>query len=208
MEKIKVLLIENETLVRVGVRSILLAEADIEIVGEATTGAEGFELFRRTRADVVLLSLRLPDSCAVDEIEKFLTFAPKAAIVVLASRAGDAEISRSLRSGASGFVCTDVSEAELVKTVRAGAAGRKYVTGDIAVLLSENLGQEQLTRAEQRVLEMIVGGKANKEIAAALGVTENTVKTHVKNIFDKIDVSDRTQAATAAIRRGLVRVDV
>lgn len=207
-DKIRVLIVESETLVKIGVRTILNAQADMEIVGEAETSEQGFELFRTKRPDVTLMSLRLFEVCAVDEITKFLEYAPKAKIIVLASRAGDSEISRSLQNGAFGYVLKDVSETDLLKAIRTVASGKKFIPPNIAEILSENYGQEALTAAETKVLQMIVSGKANKEIARDLNVSENTVKTHIKNIFDKLGVSDRTTAATQAIRRGLVRVDL
>lgn len=207
-KKIKILIIENETLVRVGMRTILSSQDDFQIVGEAASSQEGIELFQRMMPHVALISLRFPDTCAVMEIEKYLKITPHARIIVVASHAGDAEISRSLQEGAKGYICKDASEKELIEAVRTVAAGRKYIPQNIAAILSENIGQEQLTPSEKRILEMIVGGKSNKEIAYNLDISENTVKTHVKNIFDKINVSDRTSAATTAIRRGLVRVDL
>jgi len=201
----KILIIENETLVRAGLCAILQAEKDFEIVGDARTSDEGFRLFQEKRPDVTLMSLRLAETCAVDEIGKFLDFAPRAKIIILASHAGDAEISRALQNGAYGYILRDISESELVKAILTVAAGKKYIPTEIAMILSENLGQETLTPSEQRVLEMIVAGQSNKQIAFDLNITENTVKTHVKNIFEKLAVSDRTSAATSAIKRGLVR---
>jgi DNA-binding NarL/FixJ family response regulator len=206
--KIKVLIIESETLARIGIRTILSSQTDLEIVGETETSNQGFELFRQTNPDVTLMSLRLFEACAVDEIERFLEFAPKAKIIVIASHAGDTEISRSLHNGAFGYVLKDVSESDLLKAIRTVAAGRKFIPPNVAQILTENFGQESLTPSEQKILQMIVAGKSNKEIAYLLGVTENTVKTHIKNIFEKLGVSDRTTAATLAIRRGLVRVDI
>ena len=206
--KIKVLIIESETLARVGIRTILSSEPDLEIVGETETSSRGFELFRETSPDVTLMSLRLFEACAVDEVERFLEFAPKAKIIVIASHAGDAEISRSLQNGAFGYVLKDVSESDLLQAIRAVAAGRKFIPPNVAEILTESFGQEALTPSEQKILQMIVPGKSNKEIAYLLGITENTVKTHIKNIFEKLGVSDRTTAATLAIRRGLVRVDI
>jgi DNA-binding NarL/FixJ family response regulator len=203
----KILIIENETLVRVGICAILETEKDFEIVGDARTSEEGFRLFREKLPDVTLMSLRLPEACAVDEIGNFLAFAPKAKIIILASHAGDAEINRSLAGGAYGYILRNISEAELIKAIRAVAAGKKYIPSEIAGILSENLGQETLTPSEQRILEMIVAGGSNKEIAFELNVSENTVKTHIKNIFEKLAVSDRTSAATSAIKRGLVRFE-
>jgi DNA-binding NarL/FixJ family response regulator len=207
-KQIRVLLTENQTLVRVGIKTILENEKDIKIIAEADTGAKGFELFKELKPDVTILSLRTPDSCAIDLLDDYFEFENRAKIIVLADTAGDAEIRKALKKGAAGYVCKDVSPDELVKAIRAVNAGRKYIPQFIASVLSENIGQEELTNSEQRILQMIVGGMSNKEIAFALDISENTVKTHVKNIFDKIGVSDRTSAATTAIRRGLVRVDI
>ena len=174
--KIRVLVIEAETLVRVGVRTILSSQGDFEIVGEAETGERGFELFRQTNPQVVLMSLRMAETCAIDEIERFLEFAPKAKIIVVASRAGDAEISRSLQNGAFGYVLKNVSESDLLKAVRTVAAGRKFIPPVVAEILSENFGQETLTPSEEKILQQIVAGRSNKEIAYNLKVSENTVK--------------------------------
>jgi DNA-binding NarL/FixJ family response regulator len=205
--KIRVLLIENQTLTRVGIKTILAAQSDFEIAGEAANGAEGFELFKQINPDITILSLRLPDSCAIDSLEDYFAANAKAKIIVLADSAGDAEISKALKRGASSYICKDVSENELIKAIRAVHAGKKYVQPEVAAILSENLFQEELTPTETRILTEIVAGKANKEIAYDLDVSENTVKTHVKNVFDKLGVSDRTSAATLAIRRGLVRMN-
>ncbi|MCY7375426.1 MAG: response regulator transcription factor [Pyrinomonadaceae bacterium] len=205
---IRILIVENQTLARIGIETILSAETDIKIVGLAETGADGFRLFRELKPDVTILGLRLPDSCAVDEIGNYRQANERGKIIVLADHAGDAEISRSLKNGASGYVCKDVSADELVKAIRTAAAGKKYLQTEVANILSENFGQEELTKAERKILQAIVAGKANKEIAYDLNVSENTVKTHVKNVFEKIGVSDRTSAATLAIKRGLVRIDV
>mgnify|MGYP001325790280 CR=1 FL=1 len=204
----KVLLIDDQTLTRVGIRTILERETDIEIVGESANTAEGLELFERLRPDITFLSLRLPDSCAVDSLADYLKINPKAKIIVIAEQTGDAEISRALKSGACSYILKSISADELVKAVRLVHAGKKYIPGAVANILSETIGQPELTAAEQKILAMIVGGKSNKEIAFDLNITENTVKTHVKNIFEKLAVSDRTSAATQAIRRGLVRFDV
>ncbi|HKP70200.1 MAG TPA: response regulator transcription factor [Pyrinomonadaceae bacterium] len=204
----RLLLIENQPLTRLGVRTVIEGESDIDLAGETDNAADGFQLFKDLKPDVTILGLRLPDSCAIDDLDNYFIADPKARIIVLAEHAGDAEITKALRKGAAGYICKDVSPGELVDAIHAVAAGRKYIPEDIAQILSENLGQEDLTRAEANVLRMIVGGMSNKEIAFALDVSENTVKTHVKNIFDKIGVSDRTTAATTAIKRGLVRVDL
>lgn len=205
---IKTLLIESQPLTRLGVRAVFEGEADVEMIGATDNGAAGFEMFRELNPDVTILGLRFPDSCSIDDLDNYFIERPKAKVIVLAEHAGDAEISKALKKGAAGYICKDISPGELIEAIRTVAAGRKYIPDDIAQILSENLGQEELTPAESNVLRMIVGGMSNKEIAFALDVSENTVKTHVSNIFGKIGVSDRTSAAGVAIKRGLVRVDL
>ncbi|MGI8811500.1 MAG: LuxR C-terminal-related transcriptional regulator [Pyrinomonadaceae bacterium] len=204
----RILLIENQPLTRIGIRTVLQNVEGIEIVGETDNGVTGVEMFRKLRPDVTILGLRLPDSCSIDNLDNYFIEAPGARIIVLAEHAGDAEIKKALEKGALGYICKDEAPEELVKAIRTVNAGRKFIPADIAAILSENLGQENLTRAETNVLQMIVGGMSNKEIAFAMDVSENTAKTHVKNIFDKIGVSDRISAATTAIKRGLVRLDL
>lgn len=204
----KLLLIENQPLTRLGVRAVIADQADIQLVGEADNAADGFAKFKELRPDVTILGLRLPDSCSIDDLDNYFIENPKARIIVLAEHAGDAEISRALKKGAAGYICKDVSPEELLAAIRNVALGRKYIPADIAQILTENMGQEELTPTESTVLRMIVGGMSNKEIAFALDVSENTVKSHIQNIFGKIGVSDRTSAATTAIKRGLVRIDL
>jgi DNA-binding NarL/FixJ family response regulator len=203
---IRVLIIENQTLTRIGIRTILSSAGDFEIVGEADSGAVGFELFRQLKPDVIILSLRLPDSCAIDTLADYFAENNRVRILVLADTAGDAEISKALKKGALGYICKDISPDELVKALRTVAAGKKYIPSDIAEILSENIGREELTPTETKILGAVVAGKSNKEIAYDLNISDNTVKTHVKNVFEKLGVSDRTSAATLAIRRGLVRI--
>ncbi len=209
-QPITVLVIEHQPLIRIGIRAVLESgeNARFEIVGEASTAAEGFTYFITRRPDVVLLALRMPDSCAIDDLSAYFEEDPNARIIVLAERAGDSEISRALKLGAMGYVTKDLQSDELISAITTVAAGRKFIPQNIAGVLSENIGSEALTPAETKVLGMLVGGMSNKEIAFALDISENTVKTHVKNIFDKLGVSDRTTATTTAIRRGLVRVDL
>lgn len=203
---VRLLIIENQTLTRIGIRSVLSEKNDFEIIAETDSGAEGLRLFQELKPDVTILGLRLPDSCAIDTLGDYFAAEKRARILVLADTAGDAEISKALKKGALGYICKDISPEELIKAIRTVGAGRKYIPSDIAEILSENIGSEELTPTETRILQRITAGKANKEIAYDLEISENTVKTHVKNIFEKLGVSDRTSAATLAIRRGLVRI--
>lgn len=205
---ITTLLIESQTLTRLGIRAVLAATDDIELIGEADNAVDGLREFRELKPDIAIVGLRFPDSCSIDDLDNYFVATPSAKIIVLAEHAGDAEITRALKKGALGYICKDVEPDELVKAIRTVNAGRKYIPADIAEILSEHVGSEELTATESNVLRMIVGGMSNKEIAFALGISENTVKTHVQNIFGKIGVSDRTSATTTAIKRGLVRIDL
>ncbi len=208
MPPISVLMIEHQPLTRLGVKALVSATDDIELIGEAASPADGRRMFSEMRPDVTLLGLRFPDSCSIDDLDRYLDEWPKAKIIMFADHAGDTEISKALQKGAFGYVCKDVAPSDLLNAIRTVYKGRKYIPSDIAGILDEHAGSEALTRSESAVLQMIVGGMSNKEIAFALDVSENTVKTHVQNIFGKIGVSDRTSAATLAIKRGLVRVDI
>lgn len=205
---IKTLLIESQTLTRLGIKTVIAATDDVEFVGEADNASDGLRLFGELKPDVAILGLRFPDSCTIDDLDNYFVATPSAKIIVLAEHAGDAEITRALKKGALGYICKDVEPDELIKAIRTVNAGRKYIPAEIAEILSEHIGTEELTSTESNVLRMIVGGMSNKEIAFALDISENTVKTHVQNIFGKIGVSDRTSATTTAIKRGLVRVDL
>lgn len=205
---IRILLVESHPLTRIGIETVVSEQTDMEIVGKAFSGREVVSQYRELQPDITLFGLRTPELCGVDAVKLIRAESPKANIIILADRAGDNEIRRSLENGACGFVLKDAPSEELIKAIRAVHRGKRFVSPEIAEVLTENLGAEDLTPAERRVVEMIVRGASNKEISAALSITENTVKTHLKNIFEKLNVEDRTQAAISAIRRGIVRVDV
>ncbi|HTH51447.1 MAG TPA: response regulator transcription factor [Pyrinomonadaceae bacterium] len=205
---ISVLLVENSPLVRLGVKTLLAETDDIDLVGEAETPEEGFRQFVEFAPDVTILGLRFPDSCSIDDLEKYLRESSDAKILMLADHAGDAEIKRALDRGARGYICKNIAPHALLDAIRRVARGGKYIPDDIADILDEHRGSESLTPAEENVLKMLISGSTNKEIAAHLGVSENTIKTQIQSIFGKLGVDDRTSAATAAIRRGLVRIDI
>ncbi|MEJ7625085.1 MAG: response regulator transcription factor [Pyrinomonadaceae bacterium] len=205
---IRILVVEYESLTRLGMQALIEASEGLSLAGDADNLADGLNLFRELAPDVTILGLRFPDSCSIDDLDKYFAESPNARIIVLAGHAGDVEISRALSKGVAGYICKDIEPTELIEAIRTVATGRKYLPNEIAQILSENVGQEALTAAESNILRMIVGGMSNKEIGFALGITENTVKTHNQNLFGKIGVSDRTSAAAIAIRRGLVRIDL
>jgi len=207
-DPIRVLLVEDQPLTRLGVRAVIAQQPDIELAGEEDNSVDGFGKFKELRPAVTILGLRLRDSCTIDDLDNYFIADPKAKIIVLAEHAGDAEITKALKKGALGYICKDVSPEDLVSAIRTVSKGRKFIPADVAAILSEHIGSEELTTAEANILRMIVGGMSNKEIAFALDISENTVKTHASNIYDKLGVSDRTSAATLAIKRGLVRTDL
>ncbi|HQZ81709.1 MAG TPA: response regulator transcription factor [Pyrinomonadaceae bacterium] len=205
---INVLLIERQEIVRKGIAAMLADTERYTILASTADAKEGLELFQRSRPDVVILGLRFVDSCSIDALPAYFEIEPTAKVVILADNAGDGEIAKALKLGALAFVSKDGTTQDLLAAVEAAALGKKYVPNDIAEVLTAHFGEDELTPAETNVLQSIVSGMSNKEIAFALDVTENAVKSHIQNIFSKIGVSDRTSAATAAIRRGLVRVDL
>lgn len=205
---INVLLIERQEIVRKGIAAMLADTERYTILASTADAKEGLELFQRSRPNVVILGLRFVDSCSIDALPAYFEIEPTAKVVILADNAGDGEIAKALKLGALAFVSKDGTTQDLLAAVEAAALGKKYVPNDIAEVLTAHFGEDELTPAETNVLQSIVSGMSNKEIAFALDVTENAVKSHIQNIFSKIGVSDRTSAATAAIRRGLVRVDL
>jgi two-component system NarL family response regulator len=208
VEPVRVLLIESQPLTRIGVRTVLAQQEYIDLIAESDNASEGYELFKQIKPDVTILGLRFPDSCTIDDLDKYFSENKNARIIMLADHAGDAEISRALKKGAAGYICKDVEPATLIKAVETVSKGSRFIPDDIAKIIDDNLGSEVLTPSEENVLRMLVGGMSNKEMSFALDVSENTVKTHIKNLYDKIGVSDRASAATMAIKRGLIRMDL
>ncbi|HMM81434.1 MAG TPA: response regulator transcription factor [Pyrinomonadaceae bacterium] len=205
---INVLLIERQELVRLGIEAAIAESGRFTLAASTANPKEGFDLFKRLRPDVVILGLRFVDSCSIDALPAYFEIEPRAKVVILADNAGDGEIAKALKLGALAFVSKEGTTDDLLAAAEAAANGKKYVPKDIAEVLTAHYGEDALTPAETNVLQSIVGGMSNKEIAFALDVSENTVKSHIQNIFSKIGVSDRTSAATAAIKRGLVRIDL
>ncbi|KXK00454.1 MAG: response regulator containing a CheY-like receiver domain and an HTH DNA-binding domain protein [Acidobacteria bacterium OLB17] len=188
----KILLIERQPIVRLGIAAAVSRRADLELIAAVSDPQEGFRLFKSLRPDVVLLGLRFVDSCSIDALPAYFEIEPMAKVVILADNAGDGEIAKALKLGALAFVTKEESEDELLAAIDAAAKGKKYLPTEIAAVLAENYGADALTPAETKVLQAIVGGMSNKEIAFALDISENTVKSHIQNIFSKIGVSDRT----------------
>jgi DNA-binding NarL/FixJ family response regulator len=203
-ETIRVLVVEDHNVVRQGLVALLNLVEGIHVAGEAADGEEAIVQIRSQRPDVTLIDLRLPKLSGVEVIQKVRAETPQARFVVLTTYDGDEDIYRALKSGAKAYLLKGMSTEELITTIREVHAGRSHIPAAIAERLAERMGTEDLTPRESEVLEQIVAGKSNKEIASELLISEATVKTHINTLLSKLGVTDRTQAATAAIRRGIV----
>lgn len=204
--KIRLLLVDDHLVVRIGLRGLLETQADLEVVGEAASGAAAIREFEKHRPDVTLMDLRMPDRSGAETTAAIRASFPDARILVLTTFDTDEDIYRALEAGAVGYLLKSTDSKPLLGTIRAVHAGTYRLPADIAARLAERRAMPELSAREREVLELIVRGRSNKEIGSALGVAENTVKNHVKVILDKLRVQDRTQAATTAIQRGLVRL--
>lgn len=203
-ETIRVLIVEDHNVVRQGLVALLNVVEGLEVVGEAADGVEAIAEYRKSRPDITLVDLRLPKLSGVEVIQRIRMEAPHARLIVLTTYDGDEDIYRALKAGAKGYLLKGMTTQELIATIREVHAGRAHIPPAIAEKLAERMGTEDLTPREAEVLEQIVNGKSNKEIATELAISEATVKTHINSLLSKLGVTDRTQAATAAIRRGIV----
>jgi DNA-binding NarL/FixJ family response regulator len=203
-ETIRVLIVEDHNVVRQGLVALLNVVEGLEVVGEAADGVEAIAQYRKSRPDITLVDLRLPRMGGVEVIQRIRMEAPQARLIVLTTYDGDEDIYRALKAGAKGYLLKGMTTQELIATIREVHAGKSHIPPAIAEKLAERMGTEELTPREADVLEQIVNGKSNKEIATELAISEATVKTHINSLLSKLGVTDRTQAATAAIRRGIV----
>lgn len=203
---IRILTVDDHVMLREGIAAIVGAESDMEIVGEATTGAEGVQAFRALRPDVTLMDLQMPEMTGFEAITAIKAEAPGARIVVLTTYEGDVQAVRALKAGASAYLLKSSLIDELLNTIRAVHAGRRYIPADIAQEIAIHAAEEPLTQREIATLELVAAGKANKVIAWELEVSEETVKAHLRSVYSKLGVNDRTQAVTTALRRGIIEL--
>jgi DNA-binding NarL/FixJ family response regulator len=203
-DRIRTLVVDDHHVVRQGLVALLKVMPEIEIVGEASDGLQAVDLHRSLRPDITLMDLQLPNLGGVEAITRIRAEAPAARFIVLTTFDGDEDIFRSLQAGAKAYLLKGMTIDDLLSTIRLVHAGKTSISPTIAEKLAERMGTQDLTPRELAVLERIVAGRANKEIASDLAISEATVKTHVNNLLSKLGVSDRTNAATVAIQRGLV----
>jgi DNA-binding NarL/FixJ family response regulator len=206
-DSIRILVVEDHQIVRQGLVALLNVVDGVEVVGQAADGEEAVREFEARHPDVTLIDLRLPRMGGVEVIQRVRASHSNARFIVLTTYDGDEDIYRALQAGARAYLLKGMTVEVLVSTIRSVHAGKSIIPPAIAQKLAERMATEQLTQREQEVLVQIVRGKSNKEIGAALEISEATVKTHINNLLGKLGVEDRTQAATAAIQRGLVQLD-
>jgi two-component system, NarL family, response regulator len=205
-EKIKVMVVDDHPLMRVGVASIVNARQDMTVVAQTGTGEEAVALYQQHMPDVTLMDLRLPKMSGVDAILTIRSKNPGARFIVLTTYEGDEDIHRALEAGAQGYVIKGMPYQTLIEALQRVRSGGRFLPPPVARALASRMPDSDLSSREQEVLRLLVDGKANKEIATLLGITEATVKCHVSTILMRLNVSDRTQAVVTAIQRGLVHL--
>jgi two-component system NarL family response regulator len=207
IRKATVLLVDDHALLRTGVANIINQEPDLEVIAEAGDGLEAIDAYERHHPDVILLDLRMPRMEGVEVVRQIRDRDPRARVIILTTYDTDDEIERALKAGAKAYVLKDISADDLVGCIRAVLAGRTYIAPAAAAKLAEGVTRVQLTPREMATLRLMADGKANKEIATALDISERTVKTHLGHLFEKLGVTSRTEAIKVATRRGLVRLE-
>ena len=203
--KIKVMIVDDHPLMRIGIAAIINARPEMIVVAQAGTGEEAVSLFKRELPDLTLMDLRLPGAInGVEAIARIRAIQPQAKVIVVTTYEGDEDIHRALEAGARGYIIKGMPHQALVEALQRVHVGSRYIPPPVAKVLASRTPNSDLSSRELEVLEQLVGGKSNKEIAALLGITEATVKSHVSTILLRLNVEDRTQAAVTALRRGLV----
>ena len=205
--KASVLLVDDHALLRTGVANIINQEPDLWVIAEAGNGVEAIDAYERHLPDVTLLDLRMPIMEGVEAVRRIRERHPAARVIVLTTYDTDEEISRALKAGAKAYVLKDISADDLVNCIRDVLAGKTYIAPAAAAKLAEGVTRVRLTPREMSTLKLLADGKANKENATALDISERTVKTHLGHLFEKLGVTSRTEAAKVAARRGLVRME-
>ena len=203
---IRVLVVDDHPVLRDGVAAILENQTDMTMVGEARDGSEAIERFRVLRPDVTLMDLQMPGMNGVDAIAAIRSEHPGARIIVLTTYAGDVQAVRALKAGAVGYLLKSSLRTELIDAIHNVHRGQRHVHRDVADEIALHVVDESLTEREVAVLRLVSIGKANKQIGSELGLSEETVKGHLKSIFAKLDVADRTHAVTVAARRGIIEL--
>jgi len=201
---IRILAVDDHPLVRRGIATLIASELDMSLVAEASNGREAIQQFRAHHPDVTLMDIQMPEMNGVDAMIAIRGEFPEARIIVLTTYTGDVQILRAFKAGARAYLLKNSFHKELLETIRAVHAGKKTVSSEVSFQLAEHVTDDALTPAEIRVLRLIAEGNANKEIAAQLSVSEETIKGQVRNILSKLGANDRTHAAMIGLKRGII----
>jgi two-component system, NarL family, response regulator len=205
-EKVKVLVVDDHPLMRLGVSTMIDAQQDMKVVAQAGTGEDAIELYRQHKPDVTLMDLRLPGISGVEAIRVIREGNPRARFVVLTTYGGDEDIHRALAAGAQGYLIKGMSNEALLEALRRVHGGARFLPPPVARNLAARTPDSELSPREREVLSLVTNGKSNREIGELLDITEATVKCHVSVILRRLDVSDRTQAVVVALQRGIVHI--
>ena len=201
---IRILAVDDHPLVRRGIATLIASELDMSLVAEASNGREAIQQFRAHHPDVTLMDIQMPEMNGVDAMIAIRGEFPEARIIVLTTYTGDVQILRAIKAGARAYLLKNSFHKELLETIRAVHAGKKTVSSEVSFQLAEHVTDDALTPAEIRVLRLIAEGNPNKEIAAQLSVSEETIKGQVRNILSKLGANDRTHAAMIGLKRGII----
>jgi len=202
--QIRILAVDDHALVRQGISVLLDTESEMALVAEASNGREAIQQFRAHRPDITLMDLQMPEMNGLDALIAIRGEFPEARIIVLTTYQGDVQVLRAMKAGARGYLVKNLMDDELLGTVRDVHAGKRRLSAEASYELAEHAAEDALTQPEIDILRLIAAGNANKQIAAKLPITEETVKGRVKNILSKLGASDRTHAATIGIKRGII----
>lgn len=205
---IRILTVDDHPLLREGIAVLIKAEADMELVAEASNGEEAIEQFRLHRPDVTLMDLQMPNLNGTEAISRIRNEFPNAKIIVLSTYSGDVQVLRAIKAGARGYILKGHVGRELLEAIRSVHSGHKRIPPEIAAELAEHAGDDALSSREMDVLRLIASGNSNKQIADKLFIGETTVKSHITNILSKLGANDRAHAVTIGLQRGIIELDI
>jgi DNA-binding NarL/FixJ family response regulator len=203
---IRILAVDDHPILRQGIAGLVAVQSDMSLVAEAATGHEAIQQFRTHHPDITLMDLQMPEMSGLDAMIAIRAEFPDARIIVLTTYIGDAQVQRALKAGARGYLLKNALHKELLETIRVVHAGKRFLSAEASYQFAEHVADDALSPAEIRVLRLIAQGNANKEIAAQLSISEETVKSQVRNILSKLGANDRTHAAMIGVRRGIIEI--
>lgn len=203
-DKIKILIVDDHPIVREGLEALLCSVENFEVIGKTGKGYEAIELFSKLKPDIVLMDIRLPDLDGISSMEKILEKDQKTKIIILTTYMGEEDIYKSFEKGAKAYLLKDTPISELEEVIKKVYKGEKVISNEQAIIISKRVGTKDLTQKEREILKLISNGYSNKQISSLLKISENTVKTHLNNIFEKLDAKSRTEAISKAIKKGIL----